>query len=318
MALSRCFGTLLNRQSSRDAEAIHAQPASNGRADRLDVCAICLDPIDHLSLVTVCVHGATSHAVHHACGQAWYTKSNKCASCGQVGEKRCTKLAYCLRLIVSITVNKDTIKDTEAMDALKIIGRTLLGIYKSKNVQISPTLELGYSYDRLPNNTAEIRMSINHPTFGRIHVPAELEDDKWYLSQEQGELVLVIKDGLSTYATRLNALPRRPNKFLPVTEMLAGVFFPSLVNPNIVFVNNICTQLKNDPFSAVELHGKCYDLQFPIFEMQRVSQTQHIYMNEGLWDLVRDADIKFYLDGLARGPFTLLFHDGAVRSVSLF
>ena len=128
---------------------------------------------------------------------------------------------------------------------------------------------------------------------------------------------MVIKDGVSEYATYLDPLPRRPKKFISVTEILEGVFFPSLINPNRVFANNIRTQFKDDPFSAVELRGQFYDLVFSTFEMQRVSQTRHIYMNEGLEDLIRDVDVKFYLDGLVRGPSTLLFDDGKVRSISL-
>lgn len=49
---------------------------------------------------------------------------------------------------------------------------------------------------------------------------------------------------------------------------------------------------------------------------QRIATRIRRYMNEGLEDLIRDVDVKFYLDGLVRGPSTLLFDDGKVRSIS--
>ena len=281
--------------------------------DDLEHCPVCIEPIHHLSLVMVCVHGETSHAVHHKCGKDWYKDSPRnCIVCRESCDQRYTALSYCLRVQASITVSHDTMKDTNVMDALKVIARTMLGIYKSKNVNISPSLSLGSSTS-IPSETAEIEIKINHASFRRVHIPAELEDDKWYLSQHDGQLVLAIKDGISTYSGLAERLPRRPKKFISVTEMLEGVFYPSLVNPN-----ERSTQLKNDPFiGAVEFDGKFYDLRFPIFEMERVSQTKHIYTNEGLDDLTQDVDIKSYLDSFPDGPFTLLFNDGRERKITL-
>jgi hypothetical protein len=317
------FSTLFRKMKSfpRALEAKYAH-YRGVYADRLETCTICLEPISHLSLVMVCVHGQTSHAVHHACGQGWYTDPlKKCSVCGTACERRYTALAYCLRVTASITVNRDTMKDLETMDALKRMGRTLLGIYMSKNVKISPTLSLG-STRRIPPHTAEIEVNIDHASFGRIYIPPEMENDKWYLSQHQQQLVLVIKDGISTHAEVLIASPRKPQTFISVTELLEGVFYPNLVNPNVVSANNVSannirTQFKNDPFQSVELHGNYYDLQFPTFELERESQTQNIYTNEGLDDLITDEAIKAYLDGIPSGPFTLLFADGKEREITL-
>lgn len=268
-------------------------------ADRLEVCPICLEPIRHFHIVTVCTHGRTSHAVHRKCAQHWYTDSSKkCASCGQPCENKYTALAYYLRVIASLTVNRETNKNVEVMDSLKIIGRTILGIHKSKGVNVSPMLSIGTSR-RIPSQTAEIDISIGHALFNRIFIPAELEDQHWGLSQDpvSGTLVLVIQDGVSTLATQVEAMARKPIKIISITQMMTGIQYPRYTKDKTLF--------KEDPYCAIELNGAYYSLEFTIFELERESQTQNVYTNEGLEELEGDADVKSYLNSLALGNFEL-------------
>jgi len=184
------------------------------------------------------------------------------------------------------------------MDSLKIIGRTILGIHKSKGVNVSPMLSIGTSR-RIPSQTAEIDISIDHASFNRIFI-AELEDQHWGLSQDpvSGTLVLVIQDGVSTLATRVEAMARKPKKIISITQMMTGIQYPGYTKDKTLF--------KEDPYCAIELNGAYYSLEFTSFELERESQTQDVYTNEGLEELEGDADVKSYLNSLPLGNFELL------------
>ena len=275
------------------------------REDDLETCAICLEEITHLSLVNSFQHGSTSHAVHYSCGTNWKRSrigNLTCPSCNSNSERIYAALAYYLRVIASITVNFETYKNEQVMDFLKEKTRTILGIYTSKNINVSTTLNIQQgSY--VPSSTAEIEIRIEHPSFKNIIVPAELKEDQYFFSQHDDRLVLIMKDEQSTVATCVEPMRRKPKQFISFTEMLEGVTYPEHVPVN----EDVRQELVGDPFCPIQLGEKFYRLNFETFEMERESQTHHVYSNKGLDELYDDEDVKSYLDSLPNGEFTILF-----------
>ena len=278
--------------SSGSANGPHAE-YKGAYKDTLENCAICLDPIHHLSIVMVCDHGYTAHAVHQHCGERWYRNAEKgCAQCRAPCDRISSQLAYYPRIQVSVISHGNT--SNEAMDAVLGVARKVASIYESKGVKISTDISKLRSRS-MPEETARVGLSLAYPASDEINISLVWKDHMWHLSQDgAGKLVFMLKDEKSHVVIGGRPLVRRPSTFVSVTDLLMGRYLPDWMDPHAN--DELHRQLKANPGCAIELNGSYYSLRVHTFPLERESAVEHVAStleDDGLGELPRDESVQY-------------------------
>jgi hypothetical protein len=204
-------------------------------------------------------------------------------------------LAFYNRVVLSLQVNQETYKNDDKMSSLMQIARTMLGIYNSKGMNVSPAVKILVGTSKRFSQTAAIEVNIEHAS--NISIPQELEDQHWALSKDNGALVVIVADGTSTVAYPLAGFRRRPRRSVSLSAMMGNITFPQVTVDKTPF---------REGATVAEVDGKYYELEMPVFQLERESLTRHVRTTKGVEELEDDEDILSYLNSLPPSDFHLL------------